>query len=242
MERIDLGIEVVKKTGKYLKEKFEGVLKLKETKYDIKLLQDIESEKIIIEEIQKNFPEDSLLSEEVGLIEKNSNNIWIIDPIDGTLNFYKGIPHACIAIAFTGENEKFGIVYDFFKEEIFTGIKGKGAFLNDKKIKVSKTDKFEDAILGIGFMRSKKEIDYALNFLKKIIRKVKKIRIMGSASLDICYVASGRIDLAIHLGLERWDYEGAKVILEEAGGRLKEVEKEGIRIFEITNKKLNLLK
>ncbi|MCM8809464.1 MAG: inositol monophosphatase [Candidatus Omnitrophica bacterium] len=238
MKRFDLGIKVVKLAGKYLKENFNKVSKLNEDRYDIKLLQDIESEKILLNNIKNFFPEDSFLSEETKIPQKNKKNLWIIDPLDGSLNFSRGIPHFCISIAFIGEDEKFGIVYDFFKDELFTGIEGEGAYLNGKRIKVSKTDKIEESVLAIGFMRGKKEILYGLKLFNMFANKVKKIRIMGSASLDFCYLSSGRIDLLIHLNLNRWDYEAGIIILKEAGGKLEIEKYDKIRIFKATNGKL----
>ena len=239
MERFNLALEAVKKAGNYLKEKFNVSFKLKEFRYDIKLKQDIESEKIIIEEIKKFFPDDSFLSEETGFLENKKDNLWVIDPLDGTLNFSREIPHCCVSIAFLGEKEKFGIIYDFFRDEIFVGKKGVGAYLNDKKIQVSNVSKIEDSILGIGFMIGEKEINYGVDILNKIIKKVKRIRMMGSAGLDFAYLSSGRIDFLIHLNLKRWDYEAGRIILEQAGGNFYEEEKNGIKIIIGTNKKID---
>lgn len=238
MDRFNLGLDIIKKAGKHLREKINENFILKETRYDIKLLQDIETENIIIGNIKKFFPEDSFLSEERGKEIKNKDNLWIIDPLDGSLNFSRNIPHFCISIAFKGQNEKFGIVYDFLREEIFTGIKKEGAYLNGKKIEVSKIDKIEESVLGIGFMTGKEEIKFGLKILKDIGKKVKKIRIMGSASLDLCYLAMGRIDILIHLNLKRWDYEAGKIILKEAGGKFKKEKFNKIEIFKGTNGKL----
>jgi len=239
MERFNLALETIKKAGNYLREKFSSSFKLKEFRYDIKLKQDIESEKIIIEEIKKFFPDDSFLSEETGFLENKKDNLWVIDPLDGTLNFSREIPHCCVSIAFLGEKEKFGIIYDFFRDEIFVGKNGVGAYLNDKKIQVSNVSKIEDSILGIGFMIGEKEINYGVDILNKIIKKVKRIRMMGSAGLDFAYLSSGRIDFLIHLNLKRWDYEAGRIILEQAGGNFYEEEKNGIKIIIGTNKKID---
>ncbi|MCM8806676.1 MAG: inositol monophosphatase [Candidatus Omnitrophica bacterium] len=240
MKRFEVGLKIIKKTGEYLKKEIDKVRKIKELKYDVKLLQDLKSEKFIIENIKNFYPDDSFLCEEEGLLGKDKENLWIIDPLDGSLNFSRGIPHYCISIAFIGKNENFGIVYDFLRKEIFTGIKGKGAFLNGKKICVSNLNKIEEAILSVGFMRSIKDINYGIKFLSDTIRKVRRIRIMGSACLDICYVACGRIDFAVYLELKRWDYEGAKIILEEAGGNFEEKKVNGIKVFIASNGKLKL--
>jgi len=238
MDRFNLGIAVIKKAGKYLKVKIEECVRLKEDRYDIKIREDIESEKIIIENLKKIYPEDSFLSEERGIDGKNKNNLWIIDPLDGSLNFSRGIPHFCISIAYRGEEGKFGIVYDFLREEIFTGIERKGAYLNQKRINVSKINKIEESILSIGFMSGEDEIKYGLKILEEVTRKVKKIRIFGSASLDLCYLASGRIDLLIHLNLKKWDYEAGRIILKEAGGKFKKEKNDNIEVFKATNGRL----
>ncbi|MCM8818843.1 MAG: inositol monophosphatase, partial [Candidatus Omnitrophica bacterium] len=223
MERFNIAVEIIEKAGKYLKDEINKCLKLKEMRYDVKLLQDKESEKIIVGGIKKYFPYDSFLCEEEGLDIRNKDNLWIIDPLDGSLNFSRGIPHFSISIGFNSKTEKFGIVYDFLKNEKFIGIEGKGAFLNGKKIKVSKTEKIEDAICAIGFIRGEKEIKIGLEILNDLVQKVKRIRMMGSACLDLCYLACGRIDFTIHLSLNEWDYYAGEIILKEAGGSFEQI-------------------
>lgn len=126
----------------------------------------------------------------------------------------------------------------FFREELFTGIDGEGAFLNGEKIKVSSVGKLEDVIMSIGFWKGKKEIKIGFKSFMEFSKKVKKIRMMGSAALEICYVACGRFDMFIEFGLNIWDISAGKIILKEAGGSLISDKINGIEIFIGTNMKL----
>lgn len=234
-KRFELAEKIAKKSGDFLRSEFGKGALSNETAYDVKLKQDVESERIILGEIENNFPEDGYISEEKGEKKGNSGYIWIIDPLDGTVNYYRGIPHCSVSIACVKGNDGFGVVYDFFRDEMFTGEKGKGAFLNGKRINVSKTGELKDVIMNFGLMKGKEEIREGLNILSKIADRVKKIRMMGSAALDICYVAAGRIDIFLEVGLNIWDVSAGRIIVEEAGGRYKEYIKEERKIFCITN-------
>ncbi|MDD3726457.1 MAG: inositol monophosphatase, partial [Candidatus Ratteibacteria bacterium] len=156
-------------------------------------------------------------------------------PLDGTVNYYRNIPHCCVSIACLKGGEGFGVVYDFFRDEMFTGQKGKGAFLNGKRIKVSKTEELKEVILGFGLMKGKEEIQDGLSILSGLADKVRKIRMMGSAALDICYVAAGRTDIFLEVGLNIWDISAGRVILEEAGGIFKEYRRDERKLFFATN-------
>ena len=172
---------------------------------------DTKAEKIIIEELKKARPNYSILSEENGLeINKDNENIWIVDPIDGTSNFLHGVPHFAISIALKSKNEIIcGFIYDPIKDEMFYAEKNNGAFFNNQRIKVSK----------------KKEIDYCLfatggksNFDLNL-----PIRRTGSAALDLAYVAAGRFDGFFHKNLCLWDVAAGIILVEEAGGIINQV-------------------
>ncbi|MCD6408418.1 inositol monophosphatase [bacterium] len=241
MERYKKSLEIVKINGEFLKKEVERREVLKTFRYDTKLVQDIESEKKFLSFIEKNFPDDGWITEESGEKKSSSGYTWIIDPLDGTVNYSKGIPHCAISVACIGEKEKFGIVYDFFREELFTGIDGEGAFLNGKRINVSSVEKLEDAIMSAGFWKGKKEIETGFKIFMEFSKKVKKIRMMGSAALEICYVACGRFDMFIEFSLHIWDIAAGKIILEQAGGSLISDKINGIEIFIGTNAKLKEL-
>ena len=238
-ERFKLTEKIIEESGEFLRSNF-GKGKEKEVfRFDVKIFQDIESEKLILEEIEKNFPDDGWISEEKGNKESKSGYIWIVDPLDGTFNYLREIPHFAISIACKGEKDAFGIVYDVMKKEKFWAIKGKGAFLNGEKIKVSKTEKMEDAAGVFGLMKGEEEIREGIEILKKFAPKIKKMRMFGSAALDLCYVACGRVDFFIEFNLKVWDTEGGRIILEEAGGNYVERLLKGKKISIATN---NILK
>ncbi len=240
MERYQLAEKIIEKSGKFLEENFGKGKEKENFRFDVKIFQDVESEKIILEEIEKNFPDDGWVSEEKGEKKNKTGYIWIIDPLDGTFNYLRKIPHFAISIACKGEKEEFGIVYDVMKKEKFTGIKGKGAFLNGKSIKVSEIKTLKESVGIIGFMKGNDEIKIGIEIIKKYAPKIKKIRMTGSAALDLCYVACGRVDFYIEFNLKIWDIAGGKIILNQAGGNYIEKISAGKKISIATNNFLKI--
>tara|TARA_A100001011_G_scaffold368220_1_gene422320 strand:- start:276 stop:1079 length:804 start_codon:yes stop_codon:yes gene_type:complete len=183
---------------------------------------DKKSEKIIIEELLKAHPDFGILSEEAGVInKKNDQQRWIIDPIDGTLNFLNGIPHFAISVGYEENNEIIcGIIFDPIKNEIFFAEKGSGAFFNNSRIRVSKKNKIKNSLLVTGGPKfdseQKKDIFEEYFKISKMVDA--PIRKFGSASLDIAYVSSGRFDGFWQWDLNYWDIAAGLVILREAGG------------------------
>ena len=178
-------------------------------------------EKIIIEELQKARPTYSILSEEIGEINNDESFKWIIDPIDGTSNFLHGIPHFAISIGLEHDKEIIcGIIYDPIKDEMFTAEKGNGAYVNNKRMRVSSRSKLKDCIIFTGGPRQNPK-DKELFFVEyKNFSSVVKtpIRKMGSASLDIAYVAAGRCDGFWQRNLNYWDYAAGIILVKESGG------------------------
>ncbi|MBA2124382.1 hypothetical protein B9J78_05560 [bacterium Unc6] len=192
--------------------------------HDIKLAVDLMCEKVIIQKLKKHFPFFSILAEESGLSETESAYRWIIDPLDGTYNYSRTIPHFSSSIALAkGDDILMGVVYDPFKDELFTAIKGKGAFKNSRRIYVSSVSKISSSALVMGFMKDKKTISTGIKAFNSIIFKVKKVRITGSASLDMCYIANGRFDGYFESGIMLWDVAAGGLILEEAGGKVNRI-------------------
>ena len=163
-------------------------------------------EEIIIKELEKSKKNFSFLTEESGFIEnKDKDNFWIIDPIDGTTNFLNGVPHFCISIALLIENEIIaGVIYDPIKDEIFYAEKKGGSYLNNKSIRVSKKNKISDCLYGVNF--------------KKNIPNNLIIRNTGSAALDLAYVSSGRFDGCLQKNVNLWDIAAGTVLIKESGG------------------------
>ena len=178
---------------------------------------DIKAEKIIIEELNKSKKNFSILGEESGSqLNKDQDNVWIIDPIDGTTNFLHGIPHFAISIALKSNNEIVsGLIYDPIKDEMFYAEKNNGAYFNNKRIRVSKRKKIEDCLFASG------EIDNE-NIKQKTNAKL-KTRKSGSAALDMAYVASGRYDGYFQNNLNLWDIAAGIIIVKEAGGQVNDL-------------------
>jgi len=222
IKRYQEAIRLAKEAGAFLKKTSKSPTIFQDFSYDIKLIQDQDSEKLILNGIEKNFPKDGFVSEEIGEKESSSGYLWIIDPLDGTFNYFRGVPHCCVSIACLKEDKGFGIVYDFFRDELFQAFKGEGAFLNGEKIRVSKVETLKECIMSFGLMKTKKEITTGADIFSSLVRKVKKVRIMGAAALDLCYVASGRTDIFAEVGLKEWDVAAGRIIVEEAGGEYSE--------------------
>ncbi len=188
----------------------------------VDLVTDVDKlcERNIINIINKSFPTHSILSEEIGGITKSSNYKWIIDPIDGTTNFFHSYPFVSVSIAIEYKEEIIvGVVYDPIKKELFHAIKGKGAFINDRKLHVSNVKIIENALLSTGFpydirTSSENNIDNWVKF----IRKAQAVRRDGSAALDLCYVAAGRFDGFWEIKLKPWDVAAGFLMIQEAGG------------------------
>ena len=182
---------------------------------------DLKVEKILVEELQKARPTYSILSEEIGEINNDESFKWIIDPIDGTSNFLHGIPHFAISIGLEHDKEIIcGIIYDPIKDEMFVAEKGNGAYVNNKRMRVSSRSKLKDCIIFTGGPRQNPK-DKELFFVEyKNFSSVVKtpIRKMGSASLDIAYVAAGRCDGFWQRNLNYWDYAAGIILVKESGG------------------------
>lgn len=180
------------------------------------------AEKAIFEIIQKDFPGHFILSEETGEIITNSEYKWIIDPIDGTINFANGIPICCVSIGIEKNGEIIlGAVYNPFLNELFFAEKGNGATLNDKKIKVGSKTEVINSCLVTGFPYTYlDEPNGPLQVFEKLIRKGVPVRRLGSAAIDLCWVAAGRFDGFYEHKLAAWDSAAGFLIVEEAGGKV----------------------
>ena len=179
---------------------------------------DILSEKTIIKTIRKKFPDHNFLSEECGKIRKDSEYTWIIDPVDGTTNFVAKIPEFAVSVALAKNDEiLMGVVYNPCTNEMFFAEKGKGSYLNNKKLQVSKKNKLKDCIVGFSLPINIATGKKALSILNKTYGKFRALRNSGSAALNLCYVADKRCDLYFSLNIKAWDIAAAKLIAEEAG-------------------------
>ena len=198
------------------------------TQRDIKLELDVRCQRRIEALLVREHPEIAILGEEESAGNVESDLRWVVDPIDGTVNFAYGIPHACVSIALQQRLTKFnrygenyesiiGAVYDPFTDELWTAIRGQAAKLNGSKIHVNDGG-LRESLLSIGFAKDRKTFDYMMPYFSKLVPKIRKPRIMGSATLALTYVASGRFHGYIESKVRLWDIAAGGLIVECAGG------------------------
>ena len=178
------------------------------------------AEDAIIEIARKAYPDHAFLCEESGRTEGSAEYTWVIDPLDGTTNFIHGFPQYCISIGVQHRGAlAHGVVYDPGRNELFTASKGRGAFLNDRRIRVSKCVKLEGALVGTGFpFKELGRVEPYLRQLRGLMEKTAGVRRAGAAALDLAYVACGRLDGFWELGLSAWDMAAGALLIQEAGG------------------------
>ena len=181
------------------------------------------AEQAIIEVLQKAYPTHAVLAEESGAssnLHDENENVWIIDPIDGTTNFIHGFPQYCVSIALQQRGiTTQAVIFDPTRNDLFVATKGNGAFLNDKRLRVSKCDKLADSLIGTGFpARDLSKLDEYMTMFKQITERCQGLRRPGSAALDLAYVAAGRLDGFFEKGLSSWDMAAGALLITEAGG------------------------
>ena len=248
---INVMVKACRKAAKILIRDFGEVEKLQVSLKgpgDFVTVSDKKVEKILIDELQRARPNYSILSEEIGLIKKDEEFKWIIDPIDGTANFLHGIPHFGISIGLEHNKEIIcGIIYDPIKNEMFFAEKGNGSYLNDQRMRVSARSKLMDCIIftgGPSFKSNDEDKKLSLKEYEKFSSKVgTPLRKMGSASLDMAYVAAGRCDGFWQRNLNYWDIAAGIILVKEAGGFVTDFkgEKQYIenKTILVTNSKIN---
>lgn len=228
-------LEASNKSGAMLRKHLNGPKKINEAvQHDIKLELDVRSQALIEKHLFKALPEASFLGEEGEKAPSETALRWVVDPIDGTVNFAYGIPHACISIALQVRSELMpgfktrkdedhltlmGLIHDPFCNETWTATLGGPARLNGKVIRVSPRRKLAEAIVAMGFSKSEAKMRQMLPVFQALMPRIRKIRMMGAAALDLVYVACGRMDAYLEGGVRLWDIAAGGLIVERAGGR-----------------------
>ncbi|CAH0538802.1 inositol-1-monophosphatase [Vibrio marisflavi] len=223
---LNIAIRAARKAGNHIANSLENADKIESTQkgmHDFVTNVDKEAEAIIIETIKGSYPDHSIIAEEGGHVEgKDSDVQWIIDPLDGTTNFLKGLPHFSVSIAvrIKGKTEV-ACVYDPMLNELFTAQRGSGAQLNNARIRIKPAKDIQGAVLATGFpFKQKQHSESFMKILSALFVECADFRRTGSAALDLCYLASGRVDGYFELGLKPWDMAAGELIAREAGAIL----------------------
>jgi myo-inositol-1(or 4)-monophosphatase len=232
----DLAVKAAKKAGEIQLSSFEKnpAIAFKSTHFNLVTKTDLESEEAIVSAIRSAYPDHNILAEENDYGSFHSPFTWIIDPLDGTNNFAHHFPVFSVSIALAKNNEiLLGVVLDPIRGELFSAKKGEGAMLNGKSINVTGSRLLKESLLGTGFYYNRgKEMKQTLKNIERFFKSgIVGIRRMGSAALDLCYVACGRLDGFWEYCLSPWDFAAGALIVEEAGGKVtdKYGEKIGIK-------------
>ncbi|KAJ3640710.1 hypothetical protein Zmor_027254 [Zophobas morio] len=229
-EYFDFVLPLVKESGKVILEANDYEIETKEEIYDIVTIYDRKVEDILIKAIKTKYPTHKFIGEEESsaknyISELTDDPTWIIDPIDGTANFVRSFPITCISIGLTIKKEQvMGIIYNPFMEELYTAIKGQGAFLNGKRLQTSKQTNIQKCVLNyeLSLARNDKLREMYLYRFSHLISAIMGIRSMGSAAMGLCYVARGSMDAYQCDGLYPWDAAAGVLIVREAGGAVSD--------------------
>ena len=210
--------------GAFIKENFGTELTVNEMqRHDIKLELDVRSQKLITEMILAAHPGHAILGEEGGETGGDGPIEWIVDPIDGTVNYFFSIPHFCVSIAARDRASKkllVGVIFDPMQGETWSVAAGSKPTLNGKPIQVRLRSKISEAVVTVGFSKSKEALDLGFERYKRIAYEVRKTRMLGSAALAMAYIATGRLDAYVEEQISLWDIAAGQLLIEEAGGKV----------------------
>jgi len=228
---LDAATGAAQKAGGLLRKNFGCELDVSAFEaHDIKLELDVRSQTLITDHLLSLFPDHAIYGEEGLAGNQGSPYHWIVDPIDGTVNYFYGIPHFCVSIALRHEREIIaGVVYDPMRDEIWRVEKGEAPTLNGSPISVSKRNRLSEGIVSVGFSKTKTTIDTGLPLLERMVYRARKCRLMGSAALDMAYVACGRLDAYIEQSVSLWDVAAGKILIEAAGGLVEMLERTDVK-------------
>lgn len=224
MSLLPIALDAATQAGQLIRSNFGSDLTVNEMQcHDIKLELDVRSQKLITEIILANNPTHAILGEEEGDIGGDGEVEWIVDPIDGTVNYYFNIPHFCVSIAARNRRTKemlLGVIHDPMQNETWSVVQGGPPMLNGKPIAVSTRATMAEAVVTVGFSKSRSALDAGFERYKRIAYDVRKTRMLGSAALALAYIASGRLDAYIEEQISLWDIAAGVMLVEAAGGKV----------------------
>ena len=248
-EALDTAVQAARAAGRLMRKHLRVPKKINEqSQHDIKLELDVRSQKLIERILGRRFPRVAVLGEEGISGDAGAAARWVIDPIDGTVNFAYGIPHACVSIALqirkrggsglvlapdSDYDTVLGVVYDPFLDELWTALRGKPARLNGRIIRVSQRTHLREAIVAMGFAKYEITMKKMLPTFQALVPRVRKIRLLGAAALSMTWVATGRLDAYREYGVRLWDIAAGGLIVECAGGEFWREQLEGDHRYHI---------
>ncbi len=217
--------EIAREAGALLAHQFERRVGFElKGDYDLVTEADRASEKMIVERLRSYFPGHGIVAEEGGGHESSGEYRWYVDPLDGTTNFAHGYPMFNVTLALERAGETIcGVIFDPVRQEMFAAERGGGAFLNHRRIQVSKTGRLADTLVATGFPSRKRHLNINVHFYHQLAMVTHGVRRCGSAALDLAYVACGRLDAFWEFGLNPWDMAAGLLMVEEAGGRISDM-------------------
>jgi myo-inositol-1(or 4)-monophosphatase len=217
---LDAAEKAARAAGKLLRKNFGQPQRVNAVAaHDIKLAIDVQTQELITKLLLKEFPKHALYGEEGIVGDQSSEHQWIVDPLDGTVNYFYGIPHFCVSIALRFRNEVMvGVIYDPIRREMWKGQKGETSKLNGDPVHVSDRADLAEAVVSVGLAKTGETINANFPLLQQMVHRARKCRVLGSAALDMAYVACGRLDAYIEQGISLWDIAAGWLLVENAGG------------------------
>ncbi len=221
LDYLSAATEIAQDAGRVLEHYLEKRVAYEyKAEFDLVTAADRASERLVVEQLRSRFPSHSIVAEEGGGVDKGSEYVWHVDPLDGTTNFAHGFPAFCVSIGLVRQGEMIaGVVYDPLRKELFSAEKGSGAYLNNRRIYVSSAGALSESLFATGFASPRRHVDVNVYFFHQVSMLSHGIRRAGSAALDLCSVAAGRLEGFWEFGLKTWDVAAGLLLVTEAGGR-----------------------
>jgi myo-inositol-1(or 4)-monophosphatase len=225
MHHLETAVEIAREAGGLLAGYFERRVPFElKGEFDLVTEADRASERLVVERLRSHFPSHSIVAEEGGGHDSSSEYSWYVDPLDGTTNFAHSFPFFNVTLGLARAGEMIaGVVYDPIRQEMFTAERGAGAYLNNRRIRVSTARLLGDSLASTGFPSRKRHHNVNIHFYYQLAMASHGVRRTGSAALDLAYVACGRLDFFWEFGLKPWDMAAGTLLVQEAGGRTSDM-------------------